>query len=49
MSDLEKAVCFGRQRIGVREKDGPSYLEASLLEGRRLGKVPVGFVSCFGY
>jgi len=49
MSALEKAVCFGRRQVGVMKEDGPSYLEASLLEGTHLGKVPVDFVSCFGY
>lgn len=49
MSALEKAVYFGRRHVGVRKEDGPGYLEASLLEGRHLGKVPVCFVSCFGY
>lgn len=49
MSALEKAVCFGRRQVGVIKEDGPGYLEAILLEGTHLGKVPVGFVSCFGY
>lgn len=25
MSALEKAVCFGRKRVGVMKEDGPSY------------------------
>ena len=31
------------------KEGGPSYLEACLLEGTHLGKVPVGLLSCFGY
>lgn len=52
MSALFKSRLFkfsDRRHVGVRKEDGPSHLEASLLEGRHLGKVPVGFASCFGY
>lgn len=48
MSALEETRLFW-EKACVRKADGPSHMEASLLEGRHLGKVPVGFVSSFCY